>query len=242
MSDDFTSAYRRKIKTVDEIIALIGPRPRNSPVVMCHGTFDLVHPGHLRHLHYAKTKGGVLIVSLTSDAHIEKAHYRPFVPQDLRAINLAALEMVDYVLIDPNPTPLENLSRIQPDYFAKGYEYQDGGLHPKTQEEKDVIDAYGGEILFTPGDIIYSSSVIIETKPPNLAIEKLLLLMEAEGVRTMSASAPCAAESGSAAATALAWLAADAITTGSCSLSRTPGSCAMVASEGEFFTECVFSL
>ena len=149
---------------------------------MCHGTFDLVHPGHLRHLHYAKTKGGTLIVSLTSDAHIEKAQYRPFVPQDLRAINLAALEMVDYVLIDPNATPLENLSRIQPDFFAKGYEYQDGGLHPKTQEEKDVIDAYGGEILFTPGDIIYSSSVIIETKPPNLAVEKLMLLMEAEGV------------------------------------------------------------
>lgn len=182
MSDGFASAYRRKIKTVEEIIALIGPRPRKSPVVMCHGTFDLVHPGHLRHLHYAKTKGGVLIVSLTSDAHIEKAQYRPFVPQDLRAINLAALEMVDYVLIDPNATPLENLARIQPDYFAKGYEYQEGGLHPKTQEEKDVIDAYGGEILFTPGDIIYSSSVIIETKPPNLAIEKLLLLMEAEGI------------------------------------------------------------
>jgi rfaE bifunctional protein nucleotidyltransferase chain/domain len=183
MSDGFSKAYERKIKSVDELGRLIGKRPRKKSVVMCHGTFDLVHPGHLRHLHYAKTKGNVLIVSLTCDAHIHKAHHRPFVPQELRAINLAALEMVDYVIIDKNETPLENLARLQPDYFAKGYEYQEGGrLHPKTQQEHDVIQGYGGEILFTPGDVVYSSSAIIEAKPPNLAIEKLMLLMEAEGI------------------------------------------------------------
>ena len=83
--------------------------------------------------------------------HITKASYRPFVPQDLRALNLAALEMVDYVIVDPNPTPIENISRLQPDYFAKGYEYQDGGINPKTQQEIDALASYGGEILFTPG-------------------------------------------------------------------------------------------
>jgi rfaE bifunctional protein nucleotidyltransferase chain/domain len=182
MSDGFSKAYERKIKSAEELGGLIGPRPRKKSVVMCHGTFDLVHPGHLRHLHYAKTKGDVLIVSLTCDAHIHKAHFRPFVPQELRAINLAALEIVDYVIVDKNETPLQNLAKLQPDYFAKGYEYQEGGLHPKTQEEHDVVQSYGGEILFTPGDIVYSSSAIIESKPPNLAIEKLMLLMEAERV------------------------------------------------------------
>ena len=62
---------------------------------MCHGVFDLVHPGHIRHLVYAKEKADILVASLTADAHITKAEYRPFVPQDLRALNLAALEMVD---------------------------------------------------------------------------------------------------------------------------------------------------
>ncbi len=150
---------------------------------MCHGVFDLVHPGHIRHLLYAKSKGDILVASLTSDAFITKAQYRPFVLQELRALNIAALEMVDYVVIDPNPTPLENLAKIQPDYFAKGYEYQDGGrLHPKTQEEVDVLKAYGGEVLFTPGDIVYSSSAIIEAAPPKIGTEKLLALMEAENV------------------------------------------------------------
>ena len=135
---------------------------------MCHGTFDLVHPGHLRHLMYARGKADILVASLTSDAHISKANYRPFVPQMLRAMNLAALEVVDYVIIDENPTPLENIAFLQPDFFAKGYEYFDGpgGIHPKTQEEMDVISSYGGEMIFTPGDVVFSSSRFIEQTPP----------------------------------------------------------------------------
>ena len=150
---------------------------------MCHGTFDLVHPGHVRHLMYAKSKGDLLVASLTCDAHISKAAFRPFVPQQLRAMNLAALEVVDYVMIDDNATPIESIKYLQPDYFAKGYEYfEGGGLHPRTREELAVLEAYGGELIFTPGDVVFSSSEFIEQAPPNIAPEKLMTLMEQEGV------------------------------------------------------------
>ncbi|MBY0430424.1 MAG: ADP-heptose synthase, partial [Rhodospirillales bacterium] len=112
----------------------------------------------------------------------QKAAYRPFVPENLRALNLAALEMVDYVTISRDAKPLDSLARLCPDYYAKGYEYSDGGIHPKTREEMDVLAGYGGEMLFTPGDIVFSSSHIIENVPPNIAIDKLLTLMQAEGV------------------------------------------------------------
>jgi len=180
--NELTVAYKHKIKTVEELQRAIGPRPRRRSVVMCHGVFDLVHPGHIRHLLYAKSKAQILVASLTADVHIEKAHYRPFVPQELRALNLAALEMVDYVIIDEQATPLGNIEQIQPDFFAKGYEYQNGGLHPKTQQEIDIVEGYGGEILFTPGDIVYSSSALIESGPPDIAIDKLLMLMQAEEI------------------------------------------------------------
>ncbi len=177
-------SYRRKIKTVDELCDVIGSRPRAKKVIMCHGVFDLVHPGHIRHLLYAKDKADILVASLTADAYITKAQYRPFVPQELRALNLAALEMVDFVVIDLNPTPITNIARIQPDYFAKGYEYGNGGVNPKTQEELEVIQSYGGELLFTPGDIVYSSSHLIENDPPNIALEKFLRIVETcEGKR-----------------------------------------------------------
>ncbi len=177
------AGFRRKIKTRDELRDAIGLHPREKKVIMCHGTFDLVHPGHIRHLMYARDHADILVASLTSDAHINKANFRPFVPQDLRAMNLAALECVDYVIIDSNATPIENLKFLQPDFFAKGYEYSAEGIHPRTREEMEVIEGYGGELLFTPGDLVLSSSAIIETTPPNLAMEKLLALLHSEGLQ-----------------------------------------------------------
>lgn len=174
--------FSHKIKSPAEVRDAIGPRPRRKKVIMCHGTFDVVHPGHIRHLLYAKTKADILIASLTADEHIKKGSMRPYVPEDLRAVNLAALEMVDYVIIDRDPTPIRNLGIIQPDYFAKGYEYVAGSVNPKTQEEINVLESYGGEVIFTPGDIVYSSSALLELAPPSISVEKLMVLMEAEGV------------------------------------------------------------
>ncbi len=125
-----------KVKTAKEVAALIGEPPRKKKVIMCHGTFDIVHPGHVRHLLYAKSKGDILIASLTADAHIAKANFRPFVPQELRAFNLAALEVVDYVVIDADPTPIDNIGIIKPDYFAKGYEYTKRGCIPARRRKR----------------------------------------------------------------------------------------------------------
>jgi rfaE bifunctional protein kinase chain/domain/rfaE bifunctional protein nucleotidyltransferase chain/domain len=182
MDDASKKLVSHKVKSAAAIAAAIGPRPRDKKVIMCHGTFDIVHPGHVRHLLYAKSKGDVLVASLTADEHITKANFRPFVPQELRAFNLAALEVVDFVVIDNDPTPIRNIGIIEPDYFAKGYEYTSKGLHPRTAEEKTAVEAYGGEIIFTPGDIVYSSSHIIELEPPEIATEKLMALLEAENL------------------------------------------------------------
>ncbi|MCG8356226.1 MAG: PfkB family carbohydrate kinase [Kiloniellales bacterium] len=178
----FPQAIKGKIKKVDELREIIGAPPRDQKVIMCHGTFDIVHPGHVRHLIYAKSKADLLVVSLTTDAHIKKANFRPYVPEDLRALNLAALEAVDYVVIDSEPKPLRNLEILKPDYFAKGYEYVKGRVDPRTQQEIDVLKTYGGEFIYTPGDVVYSSSHIIENMPPNLSVEKLLMLMDAESL------------------------------------------------------------
>jgi rfaE bifunctional protein kinase chain/domain len=182
MDAESVKLYSHKIRTADEIAKLVGAIPRQDKVIMCHGTFDVVHPGHIRHLLYAKTKASLLVASLTADRHIQKGNMRPYVPQDLRAVNLAALEMVDYVVIDEDSTPLVNLNKIKPDYFAKGYEYTAGSVHPKTQEEIKILESYGGQMIFTPGDIVYSSSSLIELAPPSIGIEKLLLLMQSQNI------------------------------------------------------------
>tara|TARA_Y100000590_G_C15719321_1_gene1012981 strand:+ start:1106 stop:2665 length:1560 start_codon:yes stop_codon:yes gene_type:complete len=183
MSKEFFEKYKHKVKTRKEIIKIIGRRPRKKNVILCHGVFDVVHPGHIRHLVYAKTKADILVVSITTDKHIKKGTYRPHIPEDLRALNLAAFEMVDYVLIDTEAKPLKNLKLIQPDFFAKGFEYTSSGLPEATKEESEIVSSYGGEMIYTPGDVIYSSSKFLNFHLPKVNIEKLLLLMKYNKVK-----------------------------------------------------------
>jgi rfaE bifunctional protein kinase chain/domain len=178
MSELFFEKYRYKIKTSEELLQLVGGRPRQNKIIFCHGVFDVVHPGHIRHLAYAKTKADILVVSITTDHHIEKGVYRPHIPEGLRALNLAAFEMVDYVIIDKEAKPLINLELLQPDFFAKGFEYTSKGLPPATKEEAEVVEQYGGVMIYTPGDVVYSSSKFLNLSLPQLQLEKLLLLME----------------------------------------------------------------
>lgn len=182
MTATLSERYRHKIKTPTELRELLGAPPREKKVIMCHGVFDVVHPGHVRHLVYAKGKADILIASLTADRHITKGEHRPHVPQELRALNLAAFEAVDYVVIDRNDKPLENIGIIQPDFFAKGYEYTANGVRSTTAEEAAALSSYGGEIIFTPGDVVYSSSALISQAPPSLKLEKLQVVMESRGV------------------------------------------------------------
>ena len=182
MTAEFFEKYEFKLKTREELADIIGPFPRENKVILCHGVFDVVHPGHVRHLAYAKTKADILVASITADHHIKKGIYRPHIPERLRALNLAAFEMVDHVLIDENSKPLKNLEILNPDYFAKGFEYTTGGLPAATQEEANIVENYGGKMIFTPGDIVYSSSSFIEMSAPDIQMEKLLAVMHSHKI------------------------------------------------------------
>jgi rfaE bifunctional protein kinase chain/domain len=170
--------FSHKIKSIDEVREVVGAFPRKKSVVMCHGTFDVVHPGHLRHLLYAKSKADVLVVSVTADIHVSKGELRPHVPQDLRAASLAAYEFVDFVIVDGNATPIANLRTLQPDFFVKGYDYSAGAGNPKTDEERVTVTEYGGQMIFSPGDFVLSSTRLIRSAPPDIRYERLISVME----------------------------------------------------------------
>ena len=180
--EQYLNRIYNKVKTAEELANILGTPPRKEPVVMCHGTFDIVHPGHLRHLFYAKEKGKVLVVSVTADKYVYKGDDRPYVPQELRAKNLAAMELVDYVVVDYNETPIQNILVIKPDYFIKGFEYRQDDIHTKTKEEIKAVSSYGGEVIFSPGDTVYSSTHLLKVHKPKIGLDKLVSLMEAEKV------------------------------------------------------------
>lgn len=165
-----------KLVSIDELVKI--KSKANKSLIICHGVFDVVHPGHVRHLIYAKSKADILVVSLTADKHIDKGIYRPHVPEKIRAFNLAAFEVVDYVIIDKYPTPINNLKKIKPNFFAKGFEYNSKKINPKTQLEIETLKKFGGQIIFTPGDVVYSSTKLLTNHLPDIKYEKLSSLMK----------------------------------------------------------------
>ena len=172
--------YSKKILSLKKLKKIVNKTKQK--IILCHGNFDVVHPGHIRHLTYAKSKADILVVSITADRYIKKGTYRPFVPENIRATSLAAFEMVDYVVVDDNEKPLNLLKEIKPNFFAKGFEYSSGGLPPATEEEKNLVEKYGGEMIFTPGDIVYSSTSLLKLSEPKIENYKILDLMEENNI------------------------------------------------------------
>ncbi|QNN23068.1 adenylyltransferase/cytidyltransferase family protein [Planctomycetales bacterium ZRK34] len=132
-------------------------------IVLAHGCFDIVHPGHVRYLQFARRQGDVLIVSLTGDDAIEKSDgMRPYVPQELRAESLAALEFVDHVVIADDPTAEPIIRALRPNVYVKGKEYEHSA-DPRFLAEKDLVESLGGRIIYSSGDVVYSSTALIDS-------------------------------------------------------------------------------
>jgi len=136
-------------------------------IVHCHGVFDLLHIGHLRHFEQAKALGDVLVVTLTADRFVYKGPRRPVFSESLRAEALAALSCVDFVAVSRWPMAVELIRTLKPDFYVKGSDYKDatrdvtGGI----DLERGAIEEVGGAIAFTD-DITFSSSALINRNLP----------------------------------------------------------------------------
>jgi rfaE bifunctional protein kinase chain/domain/rfaE bifunctional protein nucleotidyltransferase chain/domain len=157
-----TTSHQDKILTPDELAEVREElREEGQTVVQCHGCFDIVHPGHIRYLQFARDQGDALVVTLTGDASIDKGPDRPYINENLRAENLAALEFVSYVAIDHHHWAGPILEKIKPDIYVKGKEYETK-TDPRFAQEKELVEEYGGKVVFSSGDVVYSSTYIIE--------------------------------------------------------------------------------
>lgn len=131
-------------------------------VVLCHGTFDLMHTGHIRYLQRAKQEGDVLLVTVTADGYVNKGPGRPVFNQELRAENLAALECVDYVAINFAATAVDAIHSLQPSLYVKGSEYRTtkNDLTGNIVHEQNAVEKCGGKIFYTD-EITFSSSSLL---------------------------------------------------------------------------------
>lgn len=192
-----------KIKKLEELVEILDPlRAARKTIVHCHGVFDLLHIGHIRHLEQARSFGDILVVTVTPDRFVNKGPTRPAFTEMLRLDALAALECVDYVALNEWPMTVETLKLLKPHFYVKGQSYQDadkdvtGGI---TLEEA-AARSVGGELRFTDG-ITFSSSGLINRYLPQFpadvsaylerfrgrhsAAEVLSYLEQARGLRVL---------------------------------------------------------
>ena len=152
-----------KIKTLDELAAITQAlKKKGKTIVLCHGVFDLLHPGHIRHFEAAKKEGDVLVVTVTPDEYVGKGPGRPVFNEKLRAESIASLQGVDYVAINEWPTSVETIKKLKPDVYAKGSDYanREDDLTGQIYQEEETVKAVGGKIHFTDEPTFSSTKLL----------------------------------------------------------------------------------
>ena len=138
---------------------LDGHRKHGKKIVATNGCFDVLHRGHIEYLNFCKAAGDIVVVGLNSDASVKviKGPDRPINNQHDRAVVLAALQSVDYVVIFDEPDPLELISSLKPHILVKG-----GDWTPETTVGREVVEGMGGKVVITPQIQGISTSTIID--------------------------------------------------------------------------------
>ena len=129
-------------------------------IVFTNGVFDLLHVGHVELLESARREGAALIVGVNTDASVRrlaKGIDRPVTPEGSRARILAALAAVDCVVLFDQDTPLELITRLQPDVLVKGADYSRDAI-----VGADLVEARGGRVVRVPLVSGFSTSSIVE--------------------------------------------------------------------------------
>ena len=154
-----------KIYSLETLTKAIAQTPGQwRPLVFTNGCFDLLHVGHTRYLQQAKSLGKTLIIGLNSDESVQKIKpvtpgipKRPIIPQDQRAEILAALAVVDGVVIFTETTANQLIAALKPEIYVKGGDYNLANL-----PEAPLVQSYGGKIELVEVEIPTSTTGIIQ--------------------------------------------------------------------------------
>ena len=139
-------------------------KSKNKKIIHCHGVFDLIHIGHIKHFKEAKQNGDYLVVSITSDKNVNKGSGRPIFNQNLRAEFLSSLSFIDAIYINESKTSEKLISTIKPDIYFKGPDYKNNQNDRTKNIYKEVAltKKFGGKVIYS-NDITFSSSNLINT-------------------------------------------------------------------------------
>ncbi len=153
----------KKIVPLESLQKIISnQKKKGKKVVLCHGVFDIIHIGHIKHFNEAKKLGHILVVSITQDKFVNKGPNRPIFSIDKRMESVAALKDIDYVVANLFSNAIDLIKFIKPNIYCKGKDYKDLNLDPTREIKKEAkaVRSVGGKIVFTKSELLSSSKII----------------------------------------------------------------------------------
>lgn len=154
--------FRGKIKTPQEMAAIAEELRRDGKkIVHCHGVFDLVHPGHINYFEQAQKLGDAVYVTIVADRFVKKGPDRPRFPERMRLEWVAALECVDYVVLNEEEGPWTVMRLVKPHFYTKGETERSKLENPESglNVDKRLMEELGGELRFTPEVDVHSTDL-----------------------------------------------------------------------------------
>jgi len=145
-----------KLKTLEELLSIREDCMRKSKkIVWTNGCFDILHEGHVDYLRKAKSLGDYLIVGINDDKSIRelKGEDRPINKKESRVNVLSELNCVDYITVFKGLTPAKCLKKLKPDFYIKAGDYT---VDTINQDERKLVEDYGGKIIIIP--VVYEIS------------------------------------------------------------------------------------
>ena len=158
MSESFRNAAS-KVRTLDELkITCDEARRGGKTLALANGCFDILHVGHARYLQGARLEADVLIVGVNADASVRKlkGKNRPVQDEADRALLVAALHVVDWVIVFPEDTVENLLLTLKPDVHCKGTDYTE-----ETVPERDIVKSYGGRVAIVGDPKNHDTSALL---------------------------------------------------------------------------------
>lgn len=154
---------KNKITSIKSLINIVKRKKKEKKkIVLCHGVFDLLHIGHIKHFQQAKEYGDILIVTLTPDKFVNKGPGRPAFNEKFRLEALSSLNIVDYVGLNISSSAEDLIKTIKPNFYCKGPDYinHDNDMSQKIKKEVQAIKSVNGKMIYTDG-ITFSSSNLL---------------------------------------------------------------------------------
>jgi cytidyltransferase-like protein len=173
-----------KIYELEALTSLLDSNFTGKTIGLCHGVFDVLHAGHLRHFEEANKHVDVLVISVTADEFVNKGPGRPLNDLLSRMETLAGIEYIDFVVESKASSAQKVISKLKPNYYFKGKDYFQRNFEIDTERSQNwdletyEVQLNNGQVKITNSAVKSSSTIINSLYEPAIQLEQKLHLQE----------------------------------------------------------------